>query len=92
MQTKICGSLCLLAAAALLPGVYAETPPEVLSAIPHTEELLNVVVVSRHGVRSPTQSPGKTARMGRIKSGRAWPVARAAHASRLLSCQSHVGA
>lgn len=51
MQTKICGSWCLLAAAALLPGVYAETPPEVLSAIPHTEELLNVVVVSRHGVR-----------------------------------------
>ena len=56
MQTKICGSLCLLAAAALLPGVYAETPPEVLSAIPHTEELLNVVVaVSYTHLTLPTK-------------------------------------
>ncbi|MFR1027483.1 MAG: histidine-type phosphatase [Parasutterella sp.] len=74
MQTKICGSLCLLAAAALLPGVYAETPPEVLSAIPHTEELLNVVVVSRHGVRSPTQSPEKLHGWA-DKKWPAWPVA-----------------
>ena len=74
MQTKICGSLCLLAAAALLLGVYAETPPEVLSAIPHTEELLNVVVVSRHGVRSPTQSPEKLHGWA-DKKWPAWPVA-----------------
>ena len=74
MKTKICGSLCLFTAAALLPGAYAETPPEVLSAIPHTEELLNVVVVSRHGVRSPTQSPEKLHGWA-DKKWPAWPVA-----------------
>lgn len=59
MKAKICGSLCLFSAAVLLPGAYAETTSDVQQATPHTEELLNVVVVSRHGVRSPTQSAEK---------------------------------
>lgn len=44
MKAKICGSLCLLSAAVLLSNAHAETPSDVLQAIPHTEELLNVVV------------------------------------------------
>lgn len=74
MKAKICGSLCLLTAAVALPAAYGETLPEVLSAIPHTEELLNVVVVSRHGVRSPTQSAEKLHGWS-DKKWPAWPVA-----------------
>lgn len=74
MKAKICGSLCLLSAAVLLSNAHAETPSDVLQAIPHTEELLNVVVVSRHGVRSPTQSAEKLHGWS-DKKWSAWPVA-----------------
>ena len=74
MKAKICGSLCLLSAAVLLSNAHAETPSDVLQAIPHTEELLNVVVVSRHGVRSPTQSAEKLHGWS-DKKWPAWPVA-----------------
>lgn len=74
MKAKICGSLCLFSAAVLLPGAYAETTSDVQQAIPHTEELLNVVVVSRHGVRSPTQSAEKLQGWS-DKKWPAWPVA-----------------
>lgn len=74
MKAKICASLCLLSAAVLLSNAHAETPSDVLQAIPHTEELLNVVVVSRHGVRSPTQSAEKLHGWS-DKKWPAWPVA-----------------
>lgn len=73
MKAKICGSLCLLSAAVLLSNAHAETPSDVLQAIPHTEELLNVVVVSRHGVRSPTQSAEKLHGWS-DKKWPAWPL------------------
>lgn len=73
MKTLSCTSI-LFSSILLLSGVVnASETSDVLKALPHTEELLNVVVVSRHGVRSPTQSSEKLERWA-DKPWPKWPV------------------
>lgn len=68
MRASILSGASFLSALLVCTAVNA-ADEDIAKALPQTEELLNVVVVSRHGVRSPTQSEETLKKW----SDRAWP-------------------
>ncbi len=70
------------------PMRMQKLPPTFCKRFP-IQKSFNVVVVSRHGVRSPTQS-AENCTVGRIRSGRLGPLLLDCSHLAVLSCQSHV--